>query len=213
MAINAQLNKSRQTIPRCGLQILREALGLSKSTHPSIWTDSFLMAIDFENNDNIRSGFARGKECQVGVATLDTRDLQKGYLSLAKDIKTLNYISGSKQYIKKVSEKCLFAETLVVKPANFLKTIQQIIPQDQNRRVIIISHGAQNELTLLQALGYKFSKNMYVFDTFLVAKEAFGYGYSLSELLRRVRCPYDNLHNAGNDAYFTLRASLILALD
>ncbi|KAI1367787.1 hypothetical protein F5Y08DRAFT_348581 [Xylaria arbuscula] len=212
MAINAQLNKSRQIIPRCGLQILREALGLSKSTDPSPWSNSFLVSLDFENTNNIRRGFARGKEYQMGVATLDTRALQKGSLSLTEDVKTLNYVSGSEQYISKVFNKCLFTGCLVVKPAKILETVQQIIPQDRNRRVIIISHGAQNELTILQVLGYKFSKNIYAFDSFLAAKEKFGCGYSLSELLRRVRCPYDNLHVAGNDAFFTLRASLLLAL-
>ncbi|KAI1430283.1 hypothetical protein F5Y12DRAFT_14776 [Xylaria sp. FL1777] len=77
----------------------------------------------------------------------------------------------------------------------------------------MISHGAQNELAMLHALGYKFSTNIYIVDTFLVAKEAFGYcEYSLNELFCRTQCPFNNLHTGGNDAHFTLKACLLLAL-
>lgn len=34
----------------------------------------------------------------------------------------------------------------------------------------------------------------------------------LSSILSELRCPFQNLHNAGNDAYFTLRALLLLAM-
>ncbi|KAI1161967.1 hypothetical protein F5B18DRAFT_413736 [Nemania serpens] len=75
-ATHAQLDNFRPAISKCGLQILREALGLSTSTDPSPWSKSLLLSIDFEMTDNIMSGFATGEECQVGIATLDTRDLQ-----------------------------------------------------------------------------------------------------------------------------------------
>ncbi|KAI1124179.1 hypothetical protein F5Y10DRAFT_250094 [Nemania abortiva] len=66
---------------------------------------------------------------------------------------------------------------------------------------------------MLRALGYKFSTSIYIVGTFLVAKEAFGYcEYSLIELLRRLQCPFNNLHVGGNDAHFTLRACLLLVL-
>ncbi|KAH8161948.1 hypothetical protein CIB48_g6287 [Xylaria polymorpha] len=214
MATNAQLDDFRPTVSKCGLQILREALGLSKSTDPSPWSGSLLLSIDFEKTDNIKSGFTTSEECQVGVATLDTRDLQKNSLSPSKHlIQTYNYVSGSYQYINKVSKKFLFGKSLVVNSANILKTLQSIIPQHQTRRIIMISHGAQNELAMLHALGYKFSTNIYVVDTFLVAKETFGYcEYSLNELLCRTQCPFNNLHTGGNDAHFTLKACLLLAL-
>lgn len=78
----------------------------------------------------------------------------------------------------------------------------------------MISHGAHNKIAMLQALGFRFSTNIYVVDTFLIAQEVFGFcQYSLIDLLRRVRCPYNKLHVGGNDAHFTLRAFLLLALD
>ncbi|KAJ8130177.1 hypothetical protein O1611_g3452 [Lasiodiplodia mahajangana] len=202
------------TISKCGLQILREALGLSKLADASPWSQSFLLSIDFENTDNIRCGFTRGKECQVGLATLDTIDLQTADLSLSKDIvKTYNYVSGSSEYVDKVAKKFLFGESVVVNSATILETIQSIIPQDQNRRIVLISHGAHVELAMLRALGYRFSTNIDVVDTFLVAQEAFGYcHHSLIGLLRRLKCPYNSLHVGGNDARFTLNACLLLAL-
>lgn len=34
---------------------------------------------------------------------------------------------------------------------------------------------------------------------------------SLGNLLAQLQCPFDRLHNAGNDAHFTLRAALLMA--
>ncbi len=37
--------------------------------------------------------------------------------------------------------------------------------------------------------------------------------FRLNNLLRRLQCPYDKLHTAGNDANFTLRVVLLLAIE
>lgn len=213
MVTNAQVNDFQPTISKCGLHILREALSLSKSIDHSPWSSSLLLSIDFEGNNNIRSGFTTGEECQMGIATLDTRDLQKDSLSPSKDlIKTYNYVSGSSQYINQVSNKFLFEKSVIISSANILKTIQSITSQHLNCPIIMISHGAQSELGMLRALGYRFPANLYFVDTYRVTNEVLGYcQYSLYELLRRVQCPCKNMHSGGNAAHFTLKASLLLA--
>ncbi|KAI1192673.1 hypothetical protein F5X97DRAFT_337379 [Nemania serpens] len=214
MITKPQHDNFRPTVSKCGLQILREALGLSKSTAPSPWSNSLLVSIDFEMTDNIMSRFTKGEECQVGLAKLDTRDLQRASLPpYRRLVKTDNYVSGSYQYVTKASKEFLFGKPSFVTPAKILKTIQAAIPQNQDRRIVMVSHGAWNEILMLGALGYKFARNIYFVDTFHVAQEAFGYcEYSLGDLLRRVECPHGGLHNGGNDANFTLRACLLLAL-
>ncbi|GAP85758.1 putative polynucleotidyl transferase [Rosellinia necatrix] len=197
-----------------GLEILREALGLTThSLGPNTWAGSILISIDFENTGNIRSGFASNDNCQVGLATLDTGDLQKDYSP--KDlITTYNFITGSNKYQKMASGKFLFGESSVVQRMDLLENIQSIILQ--NRRVIIIGHAVDNEILLLDCLGFRFPESISVIiDTRLVAMEVFGFGSgvsSLRALLRHVRCPYGSLHSGGNDACFTLRASILLAL-
>ncbi|KAK5627552.1 hypothetical protein RRF57_003267 [Xylaria bambusicola] len=213
VSTKAQLNNLPPTKSKGGLQIVQEALGLSNATYPSLWSRSLLLSIDFEHLDNIRSGFTKGGNCQVGIATLDTSNLQKDLLPPPNNlIETYNYVSGSNQYIKKVIPKFIFGESLVVNSASILKMIELIIPQHQNRRIIIVSHGIQNELMALHALGYRFSANMHAVCSHRLAVETLGLQCALGKLLRWVGCPYHSLHIGGNDAHFTLKACLLLAL-
>lgn len=51
-----------------------------------------------------------------------------------------------------------------------------------------------------------------IVDTWTIGKAIFEKGSKLADLLDHLGCPYGKLHNAGNDATFTLRAFLALAL-
>ncbi|KAI0968264.1 hypothetical protein F4678DRAFT_482221 [Xylaria arbuscula] len=197
----------RPTISKNGLQILREALG----------SDFILVSIDFENTNNIRSGFTRSKDCQVGLATLDTRDLQRDD-SLPEDlITTYNFITGSADYASRVSSKFTFGKCSVIDPSDIVKNIQSVIPQ--GRHVILLGFAVHNELNILHRLGFDFSAftststSSTIVDVHPVAREVLEpWNGGLRRLLRRVGCPYDCLHCGGNDANFTLKASLLLAI-
>ncbi|KAI1116473.1 hypothetical protein F5Y14DRAFT_459101 [Nemania sp. NC0429] len=201
--------RKQHPISENGLQILHEALGLTEHPSPT-WSDSILISIDFENTDNIGRGFAESEDCQAGLATLETRDLQRKY-SPEDLIKTYNFITGPPSYVKKASERFLFGKSKQISPADLLKEIQTIVTQ--NRRTIITGYGVGAELKVLRALGFTLSASTAVIDTSRIADEVFGSsGGTLRSLLRRIRCPYTHLHSAGNDANFTLRACLLLAI-
>jgi hypothetical protein len=53
---------------------------------------------------------------------------------------------------------------------------------------------------------------IYVLDTFLIAQKILRGNFCLGALLDAVDCPHAYLRNAGNDANFTLRALLLLAV-
>jgi hypothetical protein len=52
-----------------------------------------------------------------------------------------------------------------------------------------------------------------VIDTHRVAKDVSGKSFSLGKLLKKLGLPHEDtsLNNVGNDAYFALRAMLVLA--
>jgi DNA polymerase III epsilon subunit-like protein len=51
-----------------------------------------------------------------------------------------------------------------------------------------------------------------ILDTFRIARELEVPASSLQDLLKVFQCPFDKLHCAGNDAHFTLRLLLLLAV-
>ena len=79
---------------------------------------------------------------------------------------------------------------------------------------MLLAHGAGNERKVLRALGYEFPASVAgMLDTREMAGCVFGGSWrpSLVDLLRGLGCAAEGLHSAGNDAYFTLRAALLMA--
>ncbi|VUC31873.1 unnamed protein product [Clonostachys rosea] len=173
-----------------GLHILSEALGLEGDQPDS--TRPILLAIDFGQTKNLMNGFSGSECCQELISTY-------------------NLISGPSSYTSVVSKRVLFGTTEIIKPAEILHNIQALIPGDRN--IILIGHGVQVELKILVKLGFTFSSRISsIIDTRGLAGEVFGTArYSLKSLLKSLRCRACRLHTGGNDAHFTLRASLLLA--
>ncbi|KAK8065289.1 hypothetical protein PG997_012036 [Apiospora hydei] len=207
--------QNRPNVSRNGLQVLREALGLlhEHSSDSVAGSDSVLIAIDFENTGNIRDGFLNSTDCQVGLAVLDARDLGKDNRRPGRLIKAHNFVTGPPSYINRASAKFIFGKSTVIKkPAGILKKNESVIPRDSH--VILIGHSVRNELEMLRILGFQFAPSSIsaIIDTVRVANEVFGFwSGSLGDLLVRLGCPFSDLHSGGNDASFTLRASLLLA--
>lgn len=202
-------------ITRHGLTLLLEILGLSRSVSesPAPINDTVIISIDFEGINTIKSGFTRkDNNSQVGFAILDTKDLRLAQAPPEKLISTLNFATGSSSYVTKASNKFLFGETIAIPSSSMAQTIQSQIPQGRN--VVLVGYGILNELQALQALGVKFKEPPCgILDTSRIANEVFQFwGGTLGDLLGVLGCPFNRLHVAGNDANFTLRALLLLAV-
>jgi hypothetical protein len=80
---------------------------------------------------------------------------------------------------------------------------------------VLVGHGITADLHVLQALGFQFPALLSsVLDTSRVANEVFEiWAGSLRDLLLALQCSFNRLHCAGNDANFTLRALLLLAVE
>lgn len=195
-------------ISRNNLQALLWVLGLST---PLPRCESVLVGIDFENISNIKDDPV-GRDYQVGLAVLDLKHLASSATPPQKLISTYNFVTGSSKYCQKAKRKYLFGETLIVSHANMLANIQNCIPQKQY--VYFVGHDIRHDLHALYKLKFKFEGSVFgVFDTMKIAGEVLPYfSLSLLELLLELGCPFDRLHNGGNDANFTLRALLLLAV-
>lgn len=190
-------------------------------------SDVVFVAIDFENAQSVWRGTSSKKGCQVGVAVLDARQLEKRHLAAASScldeeqndnhqeeaeelITTYNFAAGPVKYCErdKVKNSFLFGKTIFIDSSDMLEKIESCIPQ--NRRIILVSHGLDNDLRALETLKFKFRVSI---DTFIIARQMFppNSDKKLRGILQRLKCPYVGLHCAGNDANFTLRAMLLLA--
>lgn len=202
-------NSPKLTAPREGLQLLGEALGLCG--HASTRTaDAVLVAVDFEHTENLRTGLFLRQECQVGVAVLDTRSVAHADKRPSELISTYNFASGSSMYTAKASTRFLFGRTTIIRPTDVLASVTATIPKDRN--VILLGYNLGVELGVLQAIGFPFpNSGLTAVDTAQIATEVLGRCGTLGNLLTHLRCPHNNLHCGGNDAHFTLKASLLLA--
>ncbi|RNJ52811.1 hypothetical protein D7B24_002857 [Verticillium nonalfalfae] len=89
------------------------------------------------------------------------------------------------------------------------------------RKVIVVGHSTDGDLATLKRIGFNMYKEKTVaaiLDTHTLSREVLAReratsGYSLAGPLTALGCPYGphELHNAGNDATYTLRATLMLA--
>lgn len=211
--------------------MLLRLLGLSDDSTGT--SDVVFVAIDFENAGSIWRGTSSKEGCQVGLAVLDTRQLEArrlGAVSCPDDkedtfleepgelITTYNFATGPWEYCERVksTKNFLFGKTVFINSNDIREKIESCIPP--NRGIILVGHGLTNELKALDILKVnpKTCRIVSKLDTFLIAPQVspkkFPSGSrKLCDLLRKLCCPYDALHVAGNDANFTLRALILLA--
>ena len=125
--------------------------------------------------------------------------------------------------------ECGFAETFRISQDQVASTLNYYLQlqdeasdADSSRRqqVILVGHSPQTDLAILQARGANIS-NIAVLDTHLLSQHVLSISnidkppnFTLSGIMTHLECPHTvyELHNAGNDATFTLHALLRLAL-
>lgn len=220
----------------CEIRTLRELRQLFASD-----LNPVLVGIDFEGTNSIISGFQHRANAQAGLAILDTCHLSLLYTSslsicnlYSQSISlqsiptpsssspctsaqstppvfnTFNFIIGSNKYFEQSSAKALWGTSERIAKSEILFKIEDCIPK--NRIIILIGHGIQAAISVLDALGFNFEKIHSIFDTYQLAQET-GLGEcSLQNLLAKLGhpSPSEQFHTAGNDATFTLRAFILI---
>ncbi|EKD15012.1 QDE-2-interacting protein [Drepanopeziza brunnea f. sp. 'multigermtubi' MB_m1] len=176
--------------------------------HQELWDSApILLSIDFEKKKRRGCNRDRGTIREIGVSTFDIRSLPSRPLNC-----------------QKTSDTFLFNKSQSFNQDSTAHLLQSILREDGSRTLLIVGHALRYELALLRDIGIDASdpaeypniagcldtKNLagkLVFNPIGWLRKA-----ALSDVLERLYIPYANLHVAGNDANFTLKAMLLLSL-
>lgn len=191
--------------------------------------DVVFLSIDLEAYE-----FAQDKITEIGVATLDTRELA-GVEPGAKAGSWLSKIRTrhlrireykklvNKRWIKGCPDKFNFGVSEFIQLNQARKILTGIFndpaAQDpspvQKRNIVLVGHGLKNDTDYLKSL--QFSPNaggnvVRSLDTQVLAGSNKKMTVGLERLLRALDIEPLNLHNAGNDAAYTLQALVMMAV-
>ncbi|TVY81267.1 Uncharacterized protein LSUE1_G002521 [Lachnellula suecica] len=196
------------------IDVLQSCLGLhSHCSWPyDYYKDVVFVSIDFENVRSVIHSFAsQYMQCQLGVSIFDTRDY------LAKPVKdalvTYNFSTGdNKKYHEQARSRFLFGVSKTITQQELASELEALIWRD--RKIAIVGHGMACDFEILEFLGVDLEESVVaIFDTGDLVPLVLGCeGRSLGDLLEELGCPFDELHTAGNDANFTLRALIMMGI-
>jgi len=222
-----------------GLPHAEQFFGLPdiKDFNPS--SDVVFVSIDLEVSREERSKAGVPLVREFGIATLDTRHLRcPASPSVAiKPILTQQFSTSHafKDFLDcDVTDfkECVFAETFFVSQIDLPTTITTCLQIQDDiscnphtlRNIVIIGHSIKSDLKILQRLGvdvYDTALVLAILDTDHIARKLLGPHsptpmtcFKLGALLTELKCLYESsdLHNAGNDATYTLHALLMLVI-
>ncbi|KAI0542260.1 hypothetical protein GGR58DRAFT_526336 [Xylaria digitata] len=168
---------------------------------------------------------------EIGLAVLDTEDIvdtcpgEKGenWFSLVQAyhfrIKERRYIVNS-EYVQGCPEAFDFGESQVIPNKDINKAVGRVIGDknsEDERPVIIVGHDIRQDLKYLTMIGYNPWGIPQIVDE-VDTKDMFRrmerglHGRSLAMICTELGIPGRNYHNAGNDAVYTLRAMITMAV-
>lgn len=228
-----------QKTPKQALRLLRMLDNDQPPTSPE--NDPVLVSIDLEVSRGERAAISRSQSHipyvkELGIAILDVRDI---FAPLTPKLSELASVIATTQYSAEHSseefedcdltdfQECVFARTTRIRQADIVATIERylqipesnaILTPQRLRPIVLVGHSIKHDLNILRRLGLDIATSypdIKVLDTHSLSRHILTPGgFTLGEVLRRLNCPHEasELHNAGNDATYTLHAVLLLAV-
>lgn len=123
-----------------------------------------------------------------------------------------NFNFGESEWISKKDAASVLKGCFTTPPS----VLTDELTTHSNNKFVFVAHSASSDITYLEQLGYGPEEDIIdIIDTCVLANanEHEFKQPSLSTLLLRYGIAAKHLHNAGNDAHYTLRAMLALAVD
>ncbi|MGI4815309.1 MAG: hypothetical protein ACRYGG_18525, partial [Janthinobacterium lividum] len=109
--------------------------------------------------------------------------------------------NGPKSFVMSRDEAARFAQTLF---DHYCSDEGQY-----KEPTVVVAHDIAGDLRMLGKLGVDVPNPVYGIDTKKLFEASYGRkGANVAAMLAATRIPYARLHNAGNDAYYTLLAAL-----
>jgi hypothetical protein len=206
---------SKIYFPRNWLEQLQSIFGLQNSPV----RDAVFVSFDLEP---LKPG--EPDISQMGISILDTRCLSLDISKSTGSLLTRHFVIGGQKRggqkgFRRQGMKFYFgtSEYLADDKVNevILKQlyIRDKIESQGYRNIILVGHGLRSDLAVLRKRGIFIEEIPTIiakFDTTYLAIEVLGIKSSLDHLLKILDCPHENMHIAGNEANYTLRALLLL---
>jgi hypothetical protein len=218
----------------CGLEALQALLGVlpTGASNPTIdnivatITDPVFVSIDTEALDR---GESRSEKVlgitELGISILDTRKLQETLTDdLSNVLSTFHYETekcrqdynprywptffGQSQYLDEHRTGWLVDHVL--------RTGSTDPSATEVRNTVLVGHAVCPDVFKLMKVGKLDLRNfpkLLILDTEIIAEPRLGLSQRLKHLLSYYNLPCHDLHNAANDAHFTLKLLLMLAVD
>ncbi|KAK5124911.1 hypothetical protein LTR85_001101 [Meristemomyces frigidus] len=219
------------------LKLLQQMLSLvPNSGSKQVINDAVFVCIDCEAFEH-----AQQKITEIGIAVLDTRDVadldgnstEEAWLAKIKyahyrpveyaHLRNKSFVKGCPEQfnfgpstwvhlvdVKDVLKRAFSHPAQLQQAANFHSPLS-----DPGRNVIYVAHGASNDNAYMKQVGFNMAADADVsrtMDTQVLAGGSKKSSIGLHRLLLSLGMTPVNLHNAGNDAAYTLQAFVLMAL-
>jgi hypothetical protein len=179
--------------------------------------DAIFISLDFEYYDGSKRHKGKFGLKEVGISTFDTRDVLHPGAPPEKIISTSHYqIEKPRRDFNFGTSEVTISDWIV----HHFRQLFHIVdnPDPELRKIVLVGHGIANEIHILRQLGVNLELSpviVGVFDTSLLARDIMGQATKcrLVDVARRFDMDASNFHNAGNDANYTLRILLMLAMN
>ncbi|KAJ4257479.1 hypothetical protein NW762_008603 [Fusarium torreyae] len=124
-------------------------------------------------------------------------------------IRSHHWAVGSYKHFTANDIKFLFGKAQAISLSDLEARLRGFVQQ----AFVLVFHGGKQELSVLQKLNINLGST-FTIDTVKAAQHPLqlSYRYSLQLLLDEFKIPHRQLHTAGNDAHFALRALLMIAV-
>ncbi|KAL7273915.1 hypothetical protein RUND412_003207 [Rhizina undulata] len=181
-------------------------------------TPPILVSLDVEAYEHNHSYVT-----EIGISTLDTSLIPAGSTSddIIRMIKYHHYrINEYKSlrnglFINDAADRFEFGDSTFISLAETPKRIAEHFRVGPERRVVVVGHDVKADIDYLRVVGYNVRniRDLEVIDTAnmwkAISRDPNGRG--LSTVLLELDIEFWNLHNAGNDAAYTLQAAIKIA--
>lgn len=172
---------------------------------------TILFSIDLEayecNNDVIT---------EIGISVYDPREnLERSVIPMIRTYHIIideSFHLRNGRYVPDAKDDFLLGKSRHLHLRNAVIFVQSLInyyliphsPEEHSWTRAVVGHGISGDLEWLQSICLKIPENINIIDTYKLFEKMYSRGSTLTRLLKLCAIPHSNLHNGGNDAYFTL---------
>lgn len=152
------------------------------------------------------------KVTEIGISVYDPRNQHKSPFPLTKTVhlvvkENINLNNG--KYVPDNKRRFMGGSSKVLNFAECTKFVQAVVEQYINvDGGVLVGHQIDGDIKWLKSIGVKLPDDVECVDTLKLYSFSRSSGGTLRGILRKVGIPHAYLHNAANDAYYTLLAAL-----